>query len=844
MNSQMNIKIEIQSSPAGFDVAFAPCDDFGNPGNLNMFILNELGIDMKNGLPKPEQLTEGFAKIEGLESECSVVYIVTASRNNSSLLLESNFSNALNSFSKSFENKRVWIPLMGVGSAHINIKDSFIIIYNTLNRLLKRSFNPKKIVISIPHETDSETLGWMKAIVASGESIPVENKEKSQEKEQQTHVPEESDTYDEKLIKLKKLLVPGRRFFTVDYLWNKIDQMDRFIQEKIWENEPNSIVLKTIYEVNDGDILFGKLVYSDYLRIDAIGVVKNNFKDGRKLSVNWRRINPIAIQEIRGTYRGAIKQIKRDDEKRFLTVLISGQPNLIEIISELESAEYKNKAILIEPSDEENLNSATSIEDINVNRETDKDKIPFHLDQVVEVDKLGREPVAKAFVNLIKKDIFTDKLNHSFMVHLQGEWGAGKSSFLNFISKNLNIGDEEWIVVNYNAWQNQHISPPWWTLIDQIYRQAESKFKGDGIKGSSRIVRWRFRFVLWIKENYRRMIWYSGWQKTISLIFTIGFISLIIVFGNSILQILANKTVSSSNIDNAAKGLTIDIFAKLIVTLGSALGVIYSFSKFISTPFLMRSSSEAVSFMSRASDPMNKIKNHFSNLVDNINSKKKKRQLAIFIDDIDRCNKEFIVHLLEGIQTLFKDKRVLYIVSGEKKWITTSFGNTYKEFSSEQNNSDELGELFLEKAFQLSFRMPNVEEDAKKEYWNYILGLPEKEIDEKTKVNSFENLNAQKKIEVKAAITNATEDIASPEFMKQFGEKYKLTKDTVSDLVIEEKNSDASEIRHLLKGFHSVIDANPRSIIRLANNYTMTRSTLIAERKNVSADKIFRWLVI
>ncbi len=418
------------------------------------------------------------------------------------------------------------------------------------------------------------------------------------------------------------------------------------------------------------------------------------------------------------------------------------------------------------------------------------------------------------------------------MVHLQGEWGAGKSSFLNFINKNLNTEGEKWIVVNYNAWQNQHITPPWWTLIDQIYRQSKSQLSG-----------WD-KFKLWIKENRRRIIWYNGWQKIIALIITIALIIILIVYGSPLFNILTNNNFTNTKVDNEAKGLTIEVFAKLLVSLSALIGVIYSFSKFISTPFFLKSSKEADSFMLRASDPMNRIKSHFSNLVDNINSKQKKRQLAIFIDDIDRCNKDFIVHLLEGIQTLFKDKRVLYIIAGDKRWITTSFGNAYKEFSSDGSKSDELGELFLEKAFQLSFRMPNVEEDAKKEYWNYILGITVKKTEEESKKNTFEKLTKDKQTEVKEAITKTNDDITDPDFMKNMEVKFNLTRDSVSDLVIEEKNSDAKEIRHLLKGFHTLIDPNPRSIIRLANNYTMTRSTLIAERKNVSADKIFRWLVI
>ncbi len=250
--------------------------------------------------------------------------------------------------------------------------------------------------------------------------------------------------------------------------------------------------------------------------------------------------------------------------------------------------------------------------------------------------------------------------------------------------------------------------------------------------------------------------------------------------------------------------------------------------------------------MSRASDPLNIIKRHFEELIDNINSKKEKekRQLAIFIDDIDRCNKEFIVELLEGIQTLFKEKRVLYIVAGDKNWITTSFGNTYSEFKKDDQDSDRLGDQFLEKAFQLSFRLPNVSDDAKMDYWNYILGLDEKDDGRTGKNKSFDKLKKVEKDEIKRAFKDPKTDIANPEFMKQMEQTYKLSADSVSDIIIEEKNKDSKELQHLLKNFHSIIDPNPRSIIRLANNYTMIRSTLIAERKHVSADKIFRWLVI
>ncbi|MDC6361646.1 MULTISPECIES: KAP family P-loop NTPase fold protein [Flavobacteriaceae] len=453
------------------------------------------------------------------------------------------------------------------------------------------------------------------------------------------------------------------------------------------------------------------------------------------------------------------------------------------------------------------------------------DKIPFHLDQVVDEDELGREPVAKAFVNLIKKDIFTDKLNYSFMVHLQGEWGAGKSSFLNFIKKHLCLHGEKWIIVDYNAWQNQHIDPPWWTMIDHIYRKSKPQLDR------------RARFQLWRKETIRRIWRYTGWEKVTILLVFLVCILCITYFGEGIISFF-------NGIKESEKGImtNVESFGKLIITACSIVGVLYTFSKFITIPFFINSSKEAKSFVLRASDPMNKIKKHFNDLVDDINSKKQKQQLAIFIDDIDRCDKEFIVNLLEGIQTLFKEKRVLYIVAGDKNWITTSFGKVYKDFVSPETTEQRLGEFFLEKAFQLSFRMPNISEEAKKNYWNTILGIGNDQGE--AKIEHVDQLSETKQREIKNKLSNSKSELTSPEFMKQMEVDYNLSEDTVSDIIIEEKNKDTTEIRHLLNDFHEVIDTNPRSIIRLANNYTMIRSTLIAERRKIDEQKIFRWLVI
>src|SRR5690606_21802925 len=188
------------------------------------------------------------------------------------------------------------------------------------------------------------------------------------------------------------------------------------------------------------------------------------------------------------------------------------------------------------------------------------------------------------------------------MVHLNGEWGAGKSSFLKLIKKNLKAGDKKWVIIEYNAWQNQHINPPWWSFIDQVYQQTKKQF-GRGYN----------RFNLRLKENYRRIIGYNSFYKYFSL-----FISVLLIF-----FILFNRQALYSyvfDLPTGDKNFRFDAFIGLVTGLGALIGLIYSFSKFISTPFLLNSSSEAESFILKAKDPLNRIKTHFEDLINNINA--------------------------------------------------------------------------------------------------------------------------------------------------------------------------------------------------------------------------------
>ncbi|WP_405210388.1 P-loop NTPase fold protein [Dokdonia sp. Asnod2-E02] len=847
-----HINTYLDEPPNQFDMAVVSIDEFGSPGTLNRYVLSSLDYDISvlDGI----NLNQGYYLISG--NSVPVLLVSTIGKEFTGILLKRNLTNALTRIYKDFKGKNVWIPLMGTGAGGLEFVDS----YDTTVGVLK-NFPKINFTISIPD--DKKGREFIKLFGQLGHDYKYSSKSSFLDEDRK------------QLSLANEFEIPElKNIFFGQKIGNELRDYDIFILPKstlggIGRNGIAHSVLKILgfdslsFTFNEKPIypkgfkwffreLGNKLVYIGFVFTRDENKNQIDFIDNLKRAIN----NLKQFEDF--------KELKEKNLKVFIPLLGAGQAgmnpllslrNVIEGIQILRGILPHHKVRINLPlsSSEKDLNDyvhqiAVALSrppapplDLYIKseeektevelRQNTKDKIPFHLDQVVNEDKLGREPVAREFVRLIKKDIFTEQLNHSFMVHLQGKWGAGKSSFLNFIKKNLNSDGDNWIIVDYNAWQNQHIKPPWWSLIDQVYLKSKEQLYLIGIRAS---------LHLWRKEVFRRIWRYSRWYSVFPLIiFIIGVLS-IIYFGDKILDVLSLTSDANSNGKSFISNF--GDFLKVVVTLISIGGALFALAKFVTVPLFINSSNEAKSFVLRASDPMNKIKDHFNKLVDDINSKNKNRQLAIFIDDIDRCDKEFIVQLLEGVQTLFKDKRVLYIIAGDKNWISTSYGNIYQDFSNEEVSKKQLGEFFIEKVFQLSFRLPNISEESKKRYWDHILGMKSKAVDNKNV--SVSELTDSKKDELKLILKQSKSELTDPDFVQKLQTDFNFSGDTASNVVIEEKNKNTEELKHLLQEYHAYIDTNPRSIIRLANNYTMARTILMAERVVFSEHKLFRWLII
>lgn len=510
-------------------------------------------------------------------------------------------------------------------------------------------------------------------------------------------------------------------------------------------------------------------------------------------------------------------------------------------------------------------NEEEIIDEVENNR---PDKIPFHLDQVEYIDRLNRQPIAKSIARLLNNQIFSSsikkpyyvvwlvnilvfiKINkvinftwlenkqkeieieknsrHAFMVHLQGAWGDGKSTFLNLIEANLNSFDNKWVVVKFNAWQHQHLTPPWWPFLDQIYEQSIGK------KSKGKVGRFNSLFIS-SKEWYRRLFKVKLINRLITFIIVIGLLWITFKLFPIIIEFAKkgsnSKTFNDSWFDNAI------IISKLVGTLSIIIGAFFTIAQFTIRPLLLKSPETAKTFMDRTNDPVMKIKKHFEALISNIEVSG--FRVAVFIDDLDRCHPKFAVELLEGIQTLYKDRKVLYIVAGDKKWISTCFENHYDKFKDViQEPKQKLGYLFIEKAFQLSIRLPKISEMIISEYWEFILSGKK----EKSKKQITEEKRDEILLELSEIADKFTE--RSPTFMKDIREKYGLDNELATDIVLEAIDNSSNDFEHLFRYHYKLLKGNPRGIKRLANQYNIASNTLLAEFREFDKNKLFRWLIL
>lgn len=449
------------------------------------------------------------------------------------------------------------------------------------------------------------------------------------------------------------------------------------------------------------------------------------------------------------------------------------------------------------------------------------DRLRTQRDDPAAHDQLGRRVFARVLADRItdaRKDQLEGGYDRAFMIHLDGPWGSGKSSVLLQV-KDILQKNHGWLVVDFNAWQSQSIEPPWWVVISEFARQVRHQLRGPR--------KWWFS-ALWL------------WWKLRNDFAPLAFAAILIAFG--LLLLSGSQLLSGLGIDlpsllgegSLLGALSGAIFGdgdavKGIVGLLTTIGGLTALGRTV----FFGSSAAGQAVEKLRGDPYAPVMRLFGRLI-----AVAKRPVLVIIDDLDRCNADYVVSLLENIQTMLRREPITYFVAGDCKWLTTSFEKRYADFREPLGQlAKPLGHLFLEKVFQLSVGIPEMGGEAAERFWQGLVNREERgvavtvpkqaEIDEAQKIIASETTEEGFKRRIdstespglkRALQTEAAQRVGSSTFEGNLESRY--------------------------AGYGMLLERNPRAIKRLVNKLALNLSVLFLEGREFTPGPLARWTII
>jgi hypothetical protein len=445
------------------------------------------------------------------------------------------------------------------------------------------------------------------------------------------------------------------------------------------------------------------------------------------------------------------------------------------------------------------------------------DSTPTVSDTPAEQDALGRAAFAEALARRIRA-MRRGEPHAPLLIHLHGPWGSGKTSILNFMRGVLakrhepfpgEAGDaveaRPFLAVDFNAWQYQHVSPPWWPLLGAVTSQVFWSLvaRGGYLRAVALLLR-RFLFKVWTVK------------------------SLTVLAG--LVAVLVGGGLLALSIERGADAAFMADTASLAGLFGIVGGLFAAFLTFFGVLF-PKPEEAAARYVSGRNDPLLRLQRHIERFVEQLCD-----PVVILVDDLDRCDGAFVVRFLEGIQTLFRGAPIVFVVAADRKWVHQSFEKVYADFAPTVSETGKpLGFLFLEKTFQMSVAVPPLRREDQARYLRSMLGLApaaEREAERRRESEARRDVG-----------TYETEgDIVDRVGAQPADARAAFARAAVVRLAAPEVELQVT--RHRLAKFSPLLEANPRAMKRLIMAYGMNQATDLLLEQFTDLDKLALWTIL
>lgn len=496
----------------------------------------------------------------------------------------------------------------------------------------------------------------------------------------------------------------------------------------------------------------------------------------------------------------------------------------------------------------------------------------------------------------------------AFVVHLDAPWGGGKTTFANYLAKVLNpipsgrkpakflrerypdldvggifLGDpptspdeknrmfslpesvrRPWIVVNFNAWENEHCSPPWWIFFQTIRRQCFRSIRKEGMhpwcnnekRDSLDLAR---RYLTFVGLQMREIWWRLLNPKILMLLGTAALsLTMLTLFYH--FKIWGTTVVK----DKTEIGFLVSSgFGLLLLGLSSGTAI-WGAAALLTESVVPGTDTLAERLSIGKGDPFGRFRRHFNRTMHRL-----KRPVMVVVDDLDRCRPEFVVDLVRGMQTLLRSPRVVFVILGDRDWIERAFEGHHKTMSElDVGPEQRLGARFVEKAIQLSFVLPSIEGKSQANFVRQILlgarggqsaNRPPLEPELSSQLRQIVNSRFAadpSSVDVPETIVTAVMDELQRIEPTRTQNDVSADRGQIEEIVFNTLATSASSderfektIIHQLESLAPSFPPNPRQIKRIVNAITIYASVMLQQRLGSDTQENLRfqlaiWIII
>jgi hypothetical protein len=463
--------------------------------------------------------------------------------------------------------------------------------------------------------------------------------------------------------------------------------------------------------------------------------------------------------------------------------------------------------------------------------------VPLMSDQPAEVDMLKRQHLADVVANKLD-DLREDPTTDSFMLLLDGPWGAGKTTILGFLRNVLEssrrretkTGSHEqsqkqtqdtapgpWIIIPFDAWRQSQVGPAWWGLLSSLRASVSEEL------------------------GWARRQWFNLWEtwRLTAPQFGLAWIFVFIAATWLLAVALMNEgiTLSAKNLGELTKS---------IASVVSLLGLTWTVGAAVLRRLAWGSPRGAKLFEDTRANPMGDLAGHFHWLL-----QRSPGPVLFVVDDLDRCAQQYVVGFLDAVQTLMRNpqehnakrQKLFLVVAADRRWIRRSYEIAYcKYMETVDEPGRSLGYLFLDKLFQVTVSVPALSQKRRGLYLRELLG-------EKADLEGQDEDQARDYQEERKKLGQLIDKIDKSKAQEQILRilrENESHREALTVPALKRLNTPTltKATTHVLDTYADLLAPNPRSIKRFIMAYNFTRDVRVLEGFSPTEDALARWTIV